>query len=97
MVETILSHRLQTRGRGRPVTMYLVKWQGFGDEHNTWEPESHMINCPEILHQYWTVIKDRVQQKQASAKKAQALPVRSRSTRRKTVTFASFATLCEYS
>jgi hypothetical protein len=42
VVESILSHRLQTRGRGRPVTMFLVKWKDFGPEHNTWEPEAHL-------------------------------------------------------
>jgi len=39
-VDTILSHKVQSRGRGRSVTLFLVNWKDFGDEHNSWEPES---------------------------------------------------------
>jgi hypothetical protein len=56
-VEQILSHRIQTRGRGRPQTMFLVKWKGFGDEHNTWEPEANLTADGHYrntkLTQYW--------------------------------------------
>jgi hypothetical protein len=57
VVESILSHRLQTRGRGRPVTMFLVKWKDFGPEHNTWEPEAHLTANGKYtnskLTEYW--------------------------------------------
>ena len=59
-IESILSHKLQTRGRGRPVTMYLVKWQGIGDEHNTWEPEAGLTADGryenDFLKSYWESI-----------------------------------------
>ena len=59
-IEQVLSHRLQTRGRGRPVTMYLVKWKGFGDEHNTWEPEANLTADGKYtntkLTDYWKLI-----------------------------------------
>ena len=60
VVETILSHKIQTRGRGRPTKMFLVKWHGFGPEHNTWEPESNLTADGKIenskLKEYWATL-----------------------------------------
>ena len=43
-VESILRYRQRTVGRGRRkrrVREYLVKWLGYSDEHNSWEPEQN--------------------------------------------------------
>ena len=63
MVESILSHSIQTRGRrGRPIKLFLVKWHGCGpDEHNTWpEPESNLTADGKIqsskLTEYWSTL-----------------------------------------
>lgn len=29
---------------GREVVEYLVKWEGFGDDQNTWEPKKHILD-----------------------------------------------------
>ncbi len=50
-VETILSHRDRKRGRGS-TREYLVKWTGYGPEHNTWEPERHLSNCSDAIQSY---------------------------------------------
>ncbi len=47
-VEEILGHRV-TNG----TTYFLVKWYGWSEEHNTWEPEGNLDNCQEILERYW--------------------------------------------
>jgi hypothetical protein len=31
---------------------YLVKWKGYSDEENTWEPEENLLNCQKILKEY---------------------------------------------
>ena len=42
-VERILDHEVRKEGR-RSVTYYLVKWEGYGSEHNSWEPEKNFLN-----------------------------------------------------
>jgi hypothetical protein len=50
-VESILEHRF--RGIENPKAYYKVAWKGYGVEHNSWEPESKVVNAPEIVADYW--------------------------------------------
>ena len=54
-VEAILSHRSVKRGRSSTL-QYLIKWEGLGQEHNTWEPEANLTNCQEALQLYRTLL-----------------------------------------
>src|SRR6202000_2685884 len=47
VVEKVLDHRKI----GNKI-QYLVKWQGYPDEDNTWEPESHFETI-ECIEEYW--------------------------------------------
>jgi hypothetical protein len=49
-VEAVLQHRELKRGK-RTMTQYLIKWKGYGHEHNTWEPEKNLT--PSALRSYW--------------------------------------------
>ena len=49
-VEKILQHRTSSN---QGPTEYLVKWKGYPDEENTWEPETNLANCRQKLSQYW--------------------------------------------
>lgn len=46
-VETIIGDK--KRGK---TTLYLVKWNGFGESENSWEPESNLANCPHKIKAY---------------------------------------------
>lgn len=42
-VEKILDQRGQR---------YLIKWKGYDDTHNTWEPKKHLAGCKDLIQQY---------------------------------------------
>jgi hypothetical protein len=44
LVERVLDHRVVKRGKKVVRTEYLVKWQGYGPEYNTWEPEENITS-----------------------------------------------------
>jgi len=48
-VERILSHRTKKSGR-RTKHEYLIKWEGYDDTHNSWEPEENLT--PDLLTDY---------------------------------------------
>jgi hypothetical protein len=50
-VESILDHRFTSKKRDR--VSYLLKWKGYDQSHNSWEPETHVANCPDLVGEYW--------------------------------------------
>ena len=56
-VDTILDHVTRpgpSKGRTkRTVTKFLIKWKGYDHLHNSWEPESNLVNCKDALADYW--------------------------------------------
>lgn len=47
-VENIIKHKRESNDTIR----YLVKWQGYGNRHNTWEPSANFARGNAILRQY---------------------------------------------
>ena len=43
---------LAMRGSGRG-TDFLVKWKGYPDSENTWEPRAHLGNCQERISEFY--------------------------------------------
>ncbi|KAJ9511978.1 hypothetical protein QJQ45_004438 [Haematococcus lacustris] len=63
-VEKLLQHKLvKVRGRGngkgrkpsknvKQALEFLVRWVGYSEEHDTWEPQKNLVNCDEALQRY---------------------------------------------
>ena len=63
-IETIIGHRniffgrLRKDGTRPSKKEYLIKWLGYAQEHNSWEPEDELFNesdlqDSEIVERYW--------------------------------------------
>ncbi len=54
-VEQVLDHRVVKRGHQRKVE-YLIHWEGYGDEHNTWETSANVANSLDCVQDYWLTL-----------------------------------------
>jgi hypothetical protein len=81
-VEQIESHRFVGHGK----LQFLVKWLGYGVEHNTQETQANCANCPEKVSEYWSAMQSqsgmslvaaphKKQRKNKRSAQAAALPV----------------------
>jgi transposase InsO family protein len=69
-VEAIVSHRDRKLPRSsRTVREYLIKWQGYAHEHNTWEPASNLTNCADLLSDYLARVQTNAGTRRRSVKR----------------------------
>ena len=61
-----------TRKLADGKTKYLLKWRGFGDEDNTWEPREN-LDCSDIIEEFKMVRKENGQPKPGNKCKPGAL------------------------
>jgi hypothetical protein len=48
-VEKVLAHRLVGRNME-----FLIKWKGYAQKHNSWEPAVAIFNCENLVNEYWS-------------------------------------------
>lgn len=47
-VESIVDRKVENR-----KIQYLVKWKGYDDSQNSWEPRENLANCEELIESYY--------------------------------------------
>lgn len=73
-VERIVDKRKNKKGK----TEYLVRWKGYDSEDDTWEPEQHLVNCEEYIHDFNRRHSERQQREAAPARAARTSPSNAR-------------------
>lgn len=56
-VDVVLNHRKEDDGK----KCYLVRWDGFASDHNSWEPAANFMDATPVSDYLWGII-DNLQQ-----------------------------------
>jgi transposase InsO family protein len=67
-VERILGHK-EEKGKH----LYLVKWKGYDDSENTWEPEAHLQNSQQLLQEFRSTVASSRRESKATAPRRHGL------------------------
>ena len=51
-VEEIVKHRFVPDGRKKPALEFLVRWQGYGQINDSWEPDENLSYCEKLVKKF---------------------------------------------
>nr|QYV43167.1 heterochromatin protein 1a [Colaphellus bowringi] len=71
IVEKIIDSRINSNG----VKEYLLKWIGYDDKDNTWEPEEN-LDCPSLIKAYEAEKAAKEKERSSKKRKAEDTPKR---------------------
>ena len=51
-IDRILDHRKTRKRKGKNLREVLIRWEGFDNTHDSWEPEA-LMHDPKMVQDYW--------------------------------------------